>query len=139
MLIFCDKLFILITTVHRCFLSKKKLPGYWPFCPCLLFTCFYRQTCSCGMLASYARSTFLLRLWSEKTTPYRNFLRNLNFKNIVNFFKRTCWYIYICSIMYVIILYIYIYIHIYIYIYILYIIYIVYFILYIYIYIYIYI
>ena len=28
----------------------------------------------------------------KKITLYRNFFRNLNFKNTVNFFKRTCWY-----------------------------------------------
>ena len=27
----------------------------------------------------------------KKITLYRNFFRNLNFKNTVNFFKRTCW------------------------------------------------
>ena len=44
MLILCDQLFILITTVHRCFLSKKNLanlPGYWPICPCLAFSYFH--------------------------------------------------------------------------------------------------
>ena len=43
MLILCDQLFILITTVHCCFLSNENLPGYWRFfCPCLaslLFIC----------------------------------------------------------------------------------------------------
>ena len=37
MLVLCDQLFILITTAHRCFLSKKNLPGYWPFWPCFAF------------------------------------------------------------------------------------------------------
>ena len=78
-------------TVHRCFLSEKNLTRYWPFCPsicpclaCLLFTC------SCGMLTSYAHSKLLLR-YQKKITPYRNFFGNLNFKNLVIFFKRTCW------------------------------------------------
>ena len=71
MLILCDQLFIFITTVHRCFLPKKYLRGYWPFCPCFAFSSFRRIlffTCSCGMLASYiyARSTVLLRSWLKK-------------------------------------------------------------------------
>ena len=45
MLILSDQLFVLITTVHRCFLSKKNLPGYWPFCPCFAFSSFL-FTCS---------------------------------------------------------------------------------------------
>ena len=32
----------------------------------------------------------------KKITLYRNFFRNLNFNNIVNFFKRTCWLISSC-------------------------------------------
>ena len=85
MLILCDQLLTLITTLHHCFLSKENLPmaSYWAFCPCfLLFFSPALVVCS----ASCACSTFLLK----KVTPYRNFFKNLNFKNIVNFFKRTC-------------------------------------------------
>ena len=80
MLILCDLLFFPITTVHRCFLShKKNLPGYRPFC---LFLWYAPR----HMHAQH----FCLGCDQKKITPYLNFFRNLNFKNIVNFFKRTC-------------------------------------------------
>ena len=58
---------------------------------CFLFFSFHLLllvVCS----ASYTRSTFLLRSFCDqkKITSSRNFFRNLNFKNIVNFFNRTC-------------------------------------------------
>ena len=97
MLILCDQLFILITTVHHCFLSKKNLvslPGHWPFCPCFAFSSFH-------LLLWYVppRHTHTQHFCSgcdlKKITPYRKFFRNLNFKNIVNFLKRTCCHFYL--------------------------------------------
>ena len=56
-------------------------------CQCLLFssssllsTCALRQ-------CAYGSSDCA----QKKITVYRNFFRNLNFKNIVIFFKKTCW------------------------------------------------
>ena len=69
MLILCDQLSILITTVHRCFLSKKTLPGYWPFCLCLAFSSFFfSRTLTCGMLRVIRTLNIFAQviLWSEK-------------------------------------------------------------------------
>ena len=89
MLILWDQLFIFITTVHCYFLSKKNLPGYWPFCPSLAFSSFH-------LFLWYAPRHMHARHFcsgcdKKKVIPQRNFFRNLNFKNIVIFFKRTCW------------------------------------------------
>ena len=69
MLILCDQLFILITTVHRCFLFKKNLPGYWPFCPCFAFSSFHLLVLQ---LLWYARVIRTLNIFAQKRiTPYR--------------------------------------------------------------------
>ena len=54
-----------------------------------------RFNCSCGMLRVIRALNILVTHFcsgcdQKKITPFRNFFRNLNFKNIVNFFKRTC-------------------------------------------------
>ena len=90
--------FVLITTDHCYFLPKKNLPGYLltflSFCPCFAFSSFH-LVCSCGMLLvilPYAHAQhFCSGCDQKKITPHRNFFRNLNFKNIVNVFKRTYW------------------------------------------------
>ena len=80
MLILCDQLFILIPTVH------------WPICPSMLCFPFFSLA-----LVVCSRHTHPQHFCSgcdqKKITSYRNFFRNLDFKNIVNFFNRTCWQI----------------------------------------------
>ena len=62
MLILCDQLFILITTVHRCFLFRKTYLATDLSAHALLSLLFICSCySSCGMPASYALSTFLLR------------------------------------------------------------------------------
>ena len=85
MLILCDQLLILITTFHRCFLSKENLPGNWPFCPYFVFSSFPPPLSYTPPVHANAQHS-CSDCDQKKVTPYRNFFRHLNFKNIVKFF-----------------------------------------------------
>ena len=77
----------LLSIVVFC-LRKVYLATDLSFHPCFAFSSFH-------LLLWYARhhthaQHFFSGCDQKKITPYRKFFRNLNFKNIVNFYKRTC-------------------------------------------------